>query len=38
MVALTLGMPRGTDGSFQPVPIMTIVLFVVTTLSHQVGL
>ena len=38
MVALTLIVLRGTDGSFQPVPSMTIVLFVVTTLPHQVGL
>ena len=29
---LTLSTPRGTDGSFQPVPSMTIVLFVVTAL------
>ena len=35
---LTLSMPRGTDGSFQPVPSMTIVLFIVTALPCQVGL
>ena len=35
---LTLSVPRGTDGSFQPAPNMTIVLFIVTTLPCQVGL
>ena len=30
---LTLSMPRGTDGSFQPVPSMTIVSFIVTFTS-----
>ena len=35
---LTLSTPRGTDGSFQPVPGMTIVWFVVTALPHQAGL
>ena len=35
---LTLSAPRGTDGSFQPVPSMTIVLFIVNALPHQVGL
>ena len=35
---LTLSMLRGTDGSFQPAPNMTIVLFVVTALPCQVGL
>ena len=29
---------RGTDGSFQPVPSMTIVLFIVTVLPCQVAL
>ena len=31
-------MLRGADGSFQPVPIMTIVFFIVTALTCQVGL
>ena len=35
---LTLSVLRGTDSSFQPVPSMTIVLFIVTALPHQVGL
>ena len=35
---LTLSTPRGTDGSFQPTPSMTIVLFIVTILPCQVGL
>ena len=35
---LTLSVPSSTDHSFQPVPSMTIVLFIVTTLPHQVGL
>ena len=35
---LTLSMLRGTDSSFQPAPGMTIVLFIVTALPHQVGL
>ena len=35
---LTLSAPCTTDCSFQPVPSMTIVLFVVTTLPHQVEL
>ena len=35
---LTLSMLRGTDGSFQPVPSMTIVLFIVNKLRCQVGL
>ena len=35
---LTLSTPRGTDGSFQPVTSMSIVLFVVTALPSQVGL
>ena len=38
VIRLTLSMLRGTDGSFQPVPSMTIVLFVVTALPCQVGL
>ena len=28
----------GTDGSFQPTPSMTIVLFIVTALPCQAGL
>ena len=35
---LTLSMLRGTDGSFQPVRSMTIVLFIVTALPCQAGL
>ena len=35
---LTLSMLRGTDSSFQLVPSMTIVLFIVTALPCQVGL
>ena len=35
---LTLSAPSNTDCSFQPAPSMTIVLFIVTALSHQVGL
>ena len=35
---LTLSTLRGTDSSFQPVPSMTIVLFIVTALPCQVGL
>ena len=35
---LTLSAPRGTDGSFQPAPGMTIVLVIVTTLPFQAGL
>ena len=35
---LTLSLPRGTDGSFQPALSMTIVLFMATTLPCQVGL
>ena len=35
---LTLSVPRGTDGSFQPVPNITIVLLIVTALPHQVEL
>ena len=37
-VVLTLSTPRGTDGSFQPAPSMTIVLFIVTALPRQVEL
>ena len=35
---LTLSALRGTGGSFQPAPSMTIVLFIVTTLPCQAGL
>ena len=35
---LTFSAPRGTDSSFQPAPSVTIVLFVVTAISYQVGL
>ena len=35
---LTLSAPRGTDGSFQPAPRVTLVLFVVTVLPCQAGL
>ena len=37
-VILTLSTPRGTDSSFQPVPNMTIILFIVNALPCQVGL
>ena len=35
---LTLSAPSGNDCSFQPVPSMTILLFIVTILPHQMGL
>ena len=35
---VTLSALRGTDGSFQPVPSVTIVLFVVTALPCQAEL
>ena len=38
VVILTLSAHRGTDGSFQPAPSVTIVLFLVTALPRQVGL